>query len=67
MNASAAIANVQARGTGLEASGEAFQSKRQLFPLATSLVPLAWPVGLQPLYVRRGTSTTLAASLTFGL
>ena len=43
MNVSAAIADVQARDTGQEA--EEFPSKARLFPLATSLVPLAWPVG----------------------
>jgi hypothetical protein len=45
MNTSAAIANVWARGTGPEARGEDFSSKARLFPLATSLAPLAWPVG----------------------
>ena len=45
MNTSAAIADVQARGTRPEASGEDFRSETRLFPLAPSLVPLAWPVG----------------------
>jgi len=39
------MANNQARGTGLEASGEDFRSETRLFPLAPSLAPLAWPVG----------------------
>ena len=45
MSASAVIADVQARGTGPEASGEDFRSETRLFPLAPSLAPLAWPVG----------------------
>ena len=45
MNVSAAIADVQAKGTGLEASGEDFRSETRLFPLAPSLTPLAWTVG----------------------
>jgi len=44
MNTSAAIADVQARGTGPKARGKDFQSKARLFPLATSLAPMAWPV-----------------------
>ena len=46
MNVSAAIANVWARGVGPEARGKNFQSKARLFPLATSLAPMAWPVGM---------------------
>ena len=45
MSASTAIAYVQERGAGPEARGEDFPSKARLFPLATSLAPLAWPVG----------------------
>ena len=41
----AAITNVFARGMGPEARGEDFSSIALLFPLATSLAPLAWPVG----------------------
>jgi len=41
MNAPAAITNVWARGARPEARGEDFQPKARIFPLATSLAPLA--------------------------
>jgi hypothetical protein len=49
MSASAEIADVQARGTGLEARGEDFLSETRLFPLTPNLAPLAWHVDRQVL------------------
>jgi len=40
------IASFLAKGKRLEASGEDFRSETRLFPLAISLAPLAWPVGM---------------------